>query len=203
MVEVVEMVLAGTVNKHVAELINRAGALAVGISGKDGGLIRARKLRRTITDPGQPHRARCSTSASWASPSSRRPRHPRADRRRPDPGDRPGRLRRGRPDLQHQRRHAAGAIAGALDATRLLMLTDVPGVLDSARPADRRHERGRRARADRGRHDHRRHDPQGGKLLRRRRRRRQRLPSSWTAAIPHALLLELFTEGGIGTLIHK
>src|SRR3954469_16227316 len=52
MVEVVEMVLAGTVNKHVAGLINQAGALAVGICGKDGGMIRARKLRRTRQDPG-------------------------------------------------------------------------------------------------------------------------------------------------------
>src|SRR5271163_2448988 len=51
MVELVEMVLAGTVNKQVAALINRAGALAVGISGKDGGLIRGRKLRRTKKDP--------------------------------------------------------------------------------------------------------------------------------------------------------
>src|SRR6201996_3678909 len=51
MVEVVEMVLAGSVNKQVASLINRAGALAVGISGKDGGLIRARKVTRTVRDP--------------------------------------------------------------------------------------------------------------------------------------------------------
>src|SRR6201985_1570998 len=51
MVEVVEMVLAGTVNKHVAGLINQAGALAVGICGKEGGMIRARKLARTKTDP--------------------------------------------------------------------------------------------------------------------------------------------------------
>src|SRR5580692_2401720 len=36
MVEVVEMVLAGSVNKQVAGLVNKAGALAVGISGKDG-----------------------------------------------------------------------------------------------------------------------------------------------------------------------
>src|SRR5579871_1449677 len=40
MVEVVEMVLAGTVNKYVAGLINRAGGLAVGDCGKDGGMIR-------------------------------------------------------------------------------------------------------------------------------------------------------------------
>src|SRR5579875_4057391 len=50
-VDVVEMVLAGSVNKYVAGLINRAGALAVGICGKDGGLIRARKLARTKKDP--------------------------------------------------------------------------------------------------------------------------------------------------------
>ena len=51
MLDVVEMVLAGPVNKQVAEAITRAGALAVGISGKDGGLIRARKLQRTYRDP--------------------------------------------------------------------------------------------------------------------------------------------------------
>ena len=79
MVEVVEMVLAGTVNKQVAGLINRAGALAVGISGKDGGLIRARKLHA--------HRARSGfrTSSSVldlgfvGEPGAyRRARHPRA-----------------------------------------------------------------------------------------------------------------------------
>src|SRR5580692_6264101 len=51
MVEVVEMVLSGTVNKQVTALINNAGALAVGISGKDGGLIRARKLQRSMAGP--------------------------------------------------------------------------------------------------------------------------------------------------------
>src|SRR4051812_31400039 len=51
MVEVVEMVLAGTVNKQAASLITRAGALAVGVCGKDGGMIRARKLTRTKKDP--------------------------------------------------------------------------------------------------------------------------------------------------------
>jgi acetylglutamate kinase len=52
MVDVVEMVLAGSVNKQVAAAITRAGAIAVGISGKDGGLIRARKLARVVRDPG-------------------------------------------------------------------------------------------------------------------------------------------------------
>src|SRR6204780_3183638 len=51
MVEVVEMVLAGTVNKYVAGLITKAGAMAVGICGKDGGLVRAKKLERVKRDP--------------------------------------------------------------------------------------------------------------------------------------------------------
>src|ERR1700748_2450559 len=51
MVEVVEMVLAGTVNKYVAGMITQAGALAVGICGKDGGMIRARKLQGPRVDP--------------------------------------------------------------------------------------------------------------------------------------------------------
>src|SRR5579863_7000751 len=44
--EVVEMVLAGAVNKQLVAAINAAGGTAVGLSGKDGGLIRARKLTR-------------------------------------------------------------------------------------------------------------------------------------------------------------
>jgi acetylglutamate kinase len=45
------MVLAGSINKHVVQLVNRAGGTAVGLSGKDGNLIRARKLTRTYKDP--------------------------------------------------------------------------------------------------------------------------------------------------------
>ena len=50
-VEVVEMVLAGSINKNVVADIQRAGGKAVGISGKDGNLCIARKLRRTKKDP--------------------------------------------------------------------------------------------------------------------------------------------------------
>ena len=42
--DVVEMVLAGGINKEIVQLINAAGGRAVGLSGKDGGLVRARKL---------------------------------------------------------------------------------------------------------------------------------------------------------------
>ncbi len=42
--DIVEMVLAGQVNKEIVELINSAGGKAVGLTGQDGGLIRARKM---------------------------------------------------------------------------------------------------------------------------------------------------------------
>jgi acetylglutamate kinase len=43
--DVVEMVLGGQVNKEIVNLINRCGGKAVGLTGKDGGLIRARKMK--------------------------------------------------------------------------------------------------------------------------------------------------------------
>ena len=133
MVEVVEMVLAGTVNKQVAGLINRAGALAVGICGKDGGLIRARKLQRSVRDPdsriereldlgfvGEPVQVDVRVIHALTGAGLIPVIAPVGV------GD----------DGQTYNINAdtvAGAIAGALGATRLLMLTDVAGVLDRDR----------------------------------------------------------------------
>jgi acetylglutamate kinase len=133
MVEVVEMVLAGTVNKHVAGLINRAGALAVGICGKDGGLIRARKLQRTVRDPGS--RIERELDLGFVG----EPEH--IDVRVIHALTGAGLIPVIAPvgigeDGQTYNINAdtvAGAVAGALHATRLLMLTDVPGVLDANR----------------------------------------------------------------------
>ncbi|MBT4220126.1 MAG: acetylglutamate kinase, partial [Rhodospirillaceae bacterium] len=50
-IDVVEMVLSGTINKRIVSAINAAGGFAVGLSGKDGNLIMAEKLRRTKRDP--------------------------------------------------------------------------------------------------------------------------------------------------------
>src|SRR5690349_5797160 len=49
--EVVEMVLAGSINKQIVGFINAAGGRAVGLSGKDGNMVRARKASRTVVDP--------------------------------------------------------------------------------------------------------------------------------------------------------
>ncbi len=54
--EVVEWVLAGEVQQDIVGLINQAGGKAVGLTGRDGGLIRARKLRMVdANDPGKEH----------------------------------------------------------------------------------------------------------------------------------------------------
>lgn len=53
-VDIIEMVLVGKVNKEIVNLINQHGGMAVGLSGKDGGLIRARKMSVTVSTNGEP-----------------------------------------------------------------------------------------------------------------------------------------------------
>src|SRR6195952_2383875 len=131
MVEVVEMVLAGTVNKYVAGLITSAGALAVGICGKDGAMIRARKLNRTKIDPDS-HIERALDLGFVGEPTSIDVRVIHALTGgglvpviAPIGVDADGQTYNINADT------VAAAVAGALNATRLLMLTDVSGVLDA------------------------------------------------------------------------
>ena len=49
--EVVEMVLSGSINKMIVQKINEAGGRAIGISGKDGGFIKAKRITKTNKDP--------------------------------------------------------------------------------------------------------------------------------------------------------
>ena len=201
MVEVVEMVLAGTVNKMVAGLINRAGALAVGICGKDGGLIRAKKLTRTRRDPsskveemldlgfvGEPEHVdvrviHALTGAGLI------------------PVIAPVGVGADGATYNINADTVAGAVAGALNATRLLMLTDVPGVLD----------RDKRLMPDLtiGDIEAMRADGtiNGGMIPKVETcvaavRQGVKGATILDGRVPHACLLELFTEGGIGTLIH-
>src|SRR6202158_2240904 len=51
-IEIVEMVLAGSINKQIVGFINEAGGKAVGLCGKDGNMVVARKVNRTVVDPG-------------------------------------------------------------------------------------------------------------------------------------------------------
>jgi acetylglutamate kinase len=129
MLDVVEMVLAGPVNKQVAEAITRAGAIAIGISGKDGGLIRARKLTRTVRDPGS-NIEQVLDLGFVGEPAHVDTRVLRlmigADI---IPVVAPVGVGEDGQTYNINADTVAGAIAGALAAERLLMLTDVPGVL--------------------------------------------------------------------------
>jgi acetylglutamate kinase len=202
MVEVVEMVLAGTVNKQVAALISQAGALAVGISGRDGGLIRARKLSRTKRDPGSQIESVLDLGFVGE------PAH--IDTRvihaltgaglipviAPVGTGEDGQTYNINADT------AAGAIAGALNANRLLMLTDVAGVLDKSKNLITELSLGQIPGliAD---------GTISGGMIPKVETCIEAVKQGVKGAtildgrVPHALLLELFTEGGIGTLIHK
>jgi acetylglutamate kinase len=129
MLDVVEMVLAGPVNKQVAEAITRAGVMAVGISGKDGGLVRARKLTRTYRDPDS-NIEKVLDLGFVGEPESINPRVLElmigADI---VPVVAPVGVGADGQTYNINADTVAGAIAGALSAERLLMLTDVRGVL--------------------------------------------------------------------------
>ncbi|TVR82614.1 MAG: acetylglutamate kinase [Rhodospirillales bacterium] len=129
-VDVVEMVLAGSINKQIVSDINAAGGFAVGLSGKDANLIRAVKLRRTKRDPNS-NIERILDLGLVGEPAEVDPHilefYSRSDI---TPVIAPIGVGPRGETLNINADTAAGAIAGAVGARRLLMLTDVPGVLD-------------------------------------------------------------------------
>ncbi|WP_210326963.1 acetylglutamate kinase [Bartonella sp. M0283] len=131
-VEVVEMVLAGSINKEIVAMINAEGEWAIGLCGKDGNMVFAEKARKTVIDPdsnierildlgyvGEPVEVDRTLLDLLARSEMIPVIAPVA------PG-RDGNTYNINADV------FAGAIAGALKAKRLLFLTDVPGVLDKA-----------------------------------------------------------------------
>jgi acetylglutamate kinase len=130
-VEIVEMVLSGSINKQIVAAINRAGGTAIGLSGKDGDLIRARKLRRTKRDPdsniekvldlgfvGEPEAINTAVLETLG---------------RSDivPVIAPLGVGTAGETYNINADTVAGAVAAAMHATRLLLLTDIAGVLDA------------------------------------------------------------------------
>ena len=201
-VEIVEMVLAGSINKQIVGYINDAGGKAVGLCGKDGNMVQAKKVTRTVVDPdsniekivdlgfvGEPDKVdlfvlnavlgkeMIPVLAPVATSASGGTFNVNADT-------------------------FAGAIAGALKAKRLLLLTDVPGVLDKSKSliAEMSVADARRLIAD--------GTISGGMI-----------PKVETCIyaldqgvegvvimdgkVPHAVLLELLTDHGAGTLITR
>ncbi|MEP2945072.1 MAG: acetylglutamate kinase [Lentilitoribacter sp.] len=129
-VEIVEMVLAGSINKQIVTMINAEGERAIGLCGKDGNLVYARKAEKKVIDPesnierildlgfvgeiDEVDRTVLDILATSATIPVIAPVAP----------DRNGQTYNINADT------FAGGIAGALDAKRLLFLTDVAGVMD-------------------------------------------------------------------------
>ncbi len=129
-VEVVEMVLCGSINKSIVSNINEAGGFAVGLSGKDGNLIMADKLRRTKRDPDS-NIEKLLDLGLVGEPAEIRP-HVLEFFESSDitPVIAPIGVGPEGETLNINADTAAGAISSAIRARRLLMLTDVAGVLD-------------------------------------------------------------------------
>ncbi len=118
-VEVVEMVLSGRINKRIVQAINDQGGKAVGLSGKDARLMVCRQADPDLGFVGEPEEVnpevlRCLAGADFIPVVA------------PIGSGRNGETFNVNGDT------AAGAIAAALKADRLLLLTDVPGVKDAA-----------------------------------------------------------------------
>jgi len=129
-VEVVEMVLSGSINKQIVTAINEAGGLAVGLSGKDGNLVRADKLTRKVRDPDS-NIERVLDLGLVGEPKEISPRIIETFKQSDIiPVIAPIGIGPGGETLNINADTAAGAIAGAVGAARLIMLTDVAGVLD-------------------------------------------------------------------------
>jgi acetylglutamate kinase len=130
-VEIVEMVLSGSINKQIVSAINRVGGTAIGLSGKDGDLIRARKLARTKRDPdsniekvldlgfvGEPEAINTKVLETL-------------ERSDIIPVIAPIGVGADGETYNINADTVAGAVAAAMDAVRLLLLTDIAGVLDA------------------------------------------------------------------------
>ena len=201
-VEVVEMVLAGSINKNIVTNINYAGGRAVGLSGKDGNLVMARKLTRTKRDPdsniekvldlgfvGEPEKVNPAILETILKSDL-------------IPIVAPIGIGKDGETYNINADTVAGAVAGAMKATRLLLLTDVVGVLDKNKKLIPRLSvaEAKALIAD--------GTIAGGMI--------PKVETCFDALergvdgvvildgrVPHSLLIELFTEHGVGTLIYR
>ena len=200
--KVAEMVLSGAINKELVSWISQAGGKAVGISGKDGGFITAEKIERTTRDPDS-NIERAVDLGFVGEPKS-------VDRMVIDTISGAGMIPVVAPigvgdDGQTYNINAdtmAGAIAAALGAARLFLLTDVPGVLNKEGDllADLDPAQIAALRAD---------GTISGGMIPKLETCVNAVAAGVDAAvildgrIPHALLVEIFTREGAGTLVHR
>ena len=195
-VEIVEMVLSGSINKEIVAAISAAGGTAVGLSGKDGQLIMAQKLTR-------------SRRGGEASPDLGYVGEPtevnvgmltRLEQAGMIPVIAPIGAGSDGATFNINADTVAGIVAAAAKATRLLLLTDITGVLDKAGNliAELTVSRARELIAD---------GTISGGMIPKIETCISAIEGGLEAAViidgrvPHALLLEIFTTHGVGTLI--
>jgi acetylglutamate kinase len=199
-VEIVEMVLSGSINKQIVAAITAAGGRAVGLSGKDGGLMSVRKLRRTRRETDS-NIEKILDLGFVGDPSSVDP-DLLISLTRSDiiPVIAPIGVGEDGATYNVNADTAAGAIASALEATRMLMLTDVVGVLDKKGEliADMGVEQARALIED---------GTISGGMIPKVETCIDAVEKDVEAAViidgraEHALLIEIFTEHGLGTAI--
>ena len=200
--KVAEMVLSGAINKELVAWIGAAGGRAIGISGKDAGFVRAVKVARTARDPDS-NIERAIDLGFVGEPAG-------IDRRVLDTISAAGMIPVVAPigigdDGMTYNINAdtmAGAVASAMGASRLFLLTDVAGVLDQQGEllTDLDPARIEALRRD--------GTVRGGMI--------PKLETCVAAVsagvdaavildgrVPHAMLLEIFTRSGAGTLVHR
>ena len=201
-IEIVEMVLSGTINKRIVSAINAAGGAAIGVSGKDGNLIQASKLRRTSRDE-QSSVEKILDLGFVGEPDQINPRILTSlEQSGLVPVIAPIGVGAGGETYNINADTVAGAIAAALGASRLLMLTDVIGVLDKAGELipELSVERIRELNAD---------GTITGGMIPKLETCTKAVEDGVDAAVildgrvPHSMLLEIFTDRGIGTLIRR
>jgi acetylglutamate kinase len=199
-VNVVEMVLSGSINKQIVTAINAAGGFAIGLSGKDGNLIKADKLKRTVRDPNS-NIEQVLDLGLVGEPTAINP-HILAlfDESDITPVIAPIGVGPEGETLNINADTVAGAIAGAVGAKRLLVLTDVVGVLDKKGQliSEMTTSEAKALMAD---------GTISGGMIPKIETCLAALAGEADGAViidgrvPHAVLVELFTAGGAGTLI--
>jgi acetylglutamate kinase len=199
-IDVVEMVLTGSINKQIVSGINAAGGRAVGVSGKDGNLILAKKLERMKLDPNTLEKKPVDLGFVGVPDKV----SPEVLRRIMESDLIPviapiGTGPKGE-TFNINADTVAGSIAGAMQAERLILLTDVEGVLDQDRKLiPKLSVAEARALIENG-------TIRGG-MIPKIETAIEAVEAGVKAAvildgrIPHVVLLELFTEHGAGTLI--
>jgi acetylglutamate kinase len=200
-VEIVEMVLAGSINKQIVSAINTAGGTAIGLSGKDGRLIQAKRLTRTKRDPDS-NIERVLDLGFVGEPTVIDPTVlDSLGRSAIIPVIAPIGVGENGETYNINADTAAAAIAARIKAGKLLYLTDIEGVLDASRKLISKltPKLARALIAD---------GTIAGGMIPKVENCLQALSNGVGAVhildgrVPHVLLLEIFTEAGVGTMLH-